>query len=84
VVLSFLVPVRLVAMDQWGVVVLVQVIPRPMLELAEQATGVMVGHVVVVVGVDDRRVRVRVLFVTDNPLDRLCLLHAGPPWLADG
>jgi hypothetical protein len=39
--------------DELGMVVLVEVIVAAVLELAERALTVVVGHVIVVVGVDD-------------------------------
>jgi hypothetical protein len=39
--------------DELGMVVLVEVIVAAVVELAERALTVVVGHVIVVVGVDD-------------------------------
>jgi hypothetical protein len=74
--------------DERGVVVLVKVITGAVFELAEHTTGVVMRHVVVVVSVDDPPVRMLVLLVTDDPLDRLRLLHfsllVGPAGALDG
>ena len=43
----------LMRMDQRRVVVLVQVVARAMLELAEHAARVVMSHVIVVVGMND-------------------------------
>ncbi len=44
--------VLLVRVNQWRVIVLVLVVLGPMLELAQWAAGVVVRHVIVVVGVN--------------------------------
>jgi hypothetical protein len=57
------------------VVVLVLVVVRAVLELAKQCAGVVMGHVVVVVGMHDPRMGVFVLRVVHHPLHHGCLLH---------
>jgi hypothetical protein len=61
----------LVPVDERSVVVLVLVVMRPVLELAERPTGVVVGDVIVVVRVDRCRVSVLVLDVTRHTLHGL-------------
>jgi hypothetical protein len=46
-----------------------------MLELAEDPTGVVMRHVVVVVGVDDAGVGMLMLDIADDALHRLRLSH---------
>ena len=58
VVLRLVLDVVFVTVDERRVVVLVAVVVRPMLERVEDAAGVVVRDVVVIVGVDRRRVRV--------------------------
>lgn len=55
VMVCLLVGLAAVAMgvDELGMVVLVEVIVAAVLELAERPLTVVVGHVIVVVGVDD-------------------------------
>jgi hypothetical protein len=85
VILALLVLIQLlVGVDEWGVVVLVLVVMRPVLELAERAPGVMVGHVIVIVGVEHRRMGVLVLSVADDTLHRCRLLQGTPPELCFG
>jgi divalent metal cation (Fe/Co/Zn/Cd) transporter len=66
----------IMSVDEWSVVVLVAVVGRAMLELASQdpAAGVVMGHVVVVVGVDLGRVHVLLLAgaLPDRRLLRRC------------
>jgi hypothetical protein len=69
-----------VRMDEWRMVVVVLVIVRLMGELAERAARVLVGDVVVVVRVDDAAMRVLMLDVADNALDRDRWLHGAPPF----
>jgi hypothetical protein len=61
----------LVAVDERRVVVLVFVVVRSMLELAERPTLVVVRDVVVIVRVHGSRVRVFVLYVTRHALHGL-------------
>jgi hypothetical protein len=56
--------------------VLVLVVLAPVLELAEHVAGVMVRHVVVIVGVHEALVGVLVLPVAHHALHDWCLLHA--------
>jgi hypothetical protein len=67
-------PVRV---DHLRVVVGVLVVRTPVLELAERPTGVVMRHVVVVVGVDDGLVGVLVLHVADDALGGV--LHGPTP-----
>jgi hypothetical protein len=60
----------LVRMDQHRVIVLVQVIRRAVLELADRAIRVVMRHVPVVVAVDLALVLVHVLDVADDLLPR--------------
>jgi hypothetical protein len=59
-----------VSVDQTGVIVLVAVVTRTVLEFAERTAGVTVRHVVVVVCVDLRRMGMFVFFVADDVLRR--------------
>jgi hypothetical protein len=68
-----------VTVDERRVVVLVKVVPRAVLELAEYTTGVVVRDVIMVVGVNHRLVGVLALLVTGDPLGRGRLLHDRPP-----
>jgi hypothetical protein len=61
----------LVTVDERGVVVLVLVVVRSMLELTERATRVVVRDVVVIVRVHGSRVRVLVFDVTRDALHGL-------------
>ncbi len=54
-----------VGVDQRTVVVRVFVIPRSVLELAQRFVSEMVGHVEMLVGMNDRTVRVLALHVDD-------------------
>src|SRR5262245_6209174 len=57
-------------------VVLVLVVVRAVLELAQQVAGVVMSHVVVVVDVDDGLVRMLVPGIAHHPLHHGGLLHA--------
>jgi hypothetical protein len=70
----------LVGADQVGVVVVVIVVVGPVLELPEDAARVVMGDVVVVMAMGDRRVRVLVRGVADDPLRGARLLHDAPPF----
>jgi hypothetical protein len=59
-----------VCMNEWAVVVLVLVIGGAMFELTEDATGVVMGHVIVIVGVNHWLVGVFVLLVAHDALLR--------------
>jgi hypothetical protein len=59
-----------VRMHERRVVVLMHVVAGAVLEFAEHAAGVVVGHVVVVVGVNQRAMRMLVLDIPHNALDR--------------
>ena len=77
-----------VAVDERRVVVLVAVVVRPVVELAKRPAGVVMGHVVVVVRVDDTGMRMLVLRVAHHALHDRALLHLSnllvtlPPRLA--
>jgi hypothetical protein len=58
----------LVTVDERGVVVLVLVVVRSVLELTERTTGVVVRNVVVIVRVHGSRVRMLVLDVARHAL----------------
>lgn len=80
VVLLLLVRGHVVSVHQRGVIVLVAVIARAVLELVLRATHVVVAHVVVVVGVDLGRVHVLLVFghIADGTLlRRLGRSHLG-------
>jgi len=62
-----------------GVVVLVNVIAAAMLEFAERAASVTVGHVVVVMGMNDAGMRMLVLDITGDTLHGLRLRHRPAP-----
>ncbi|MGH2379698.1 MAG: hypothetical protein ACRDG7_00525 [Candidatus Limnocylindria bacterium] len=70
VILVFLARIMVVAMKERRVVVLVAVIVRAVIERAERSAGVVVGHVVVIVGVDLRWVQMLLLvrFCSDGGL----------------
>jgi len=72
----------LMRMDQRRVVVLVHVVARAMLELAEHAARVVMSHVIVVVGMNDSGMRMLMLLVASDVLARACLLQRRPPLLA--
>jgi hypothetical protein len=61
----------LVTVDERGVVVLVLVVVRSVLELTERTTGVVVRNVIVIVRVHGSSVRVLVFHVTRHALDGL-------------
>ena len=71
VVRRFLARIVTVAVDQRRVVVLMAVVMRPVLELTQRATGVVMRHVVVVVGMALRLVGVLLLH-------GLCGCHHSP------
>ena len=64
----FVLAILLVGVDQRRVIVLMLMVMGSMLELAQGTAGVVVGHVVVVVGVNIGRVRMLVLFVAHHVL----------------
>jgi hypothetical protein len=64
-----------VSVDESRVVVVVLVVVGSMLELPEDPTGVVMRHVVVVVGVDDAGVGMLMLDIADDALHRLRLSH---------
>jgi hypothetical protein len=64
----FVLAILLVGVDQRRVIVLMLMVMGSMLELAHETDGVVVGHVVVVVGVNVGRVRMLVLFVAHHAL----------------
>jgi hypothetical protein len=66
-------------MEDGGVVVFVNVIGAAMLELAERATRVVVGYVVVVVRMNEAGMRMLVLDITGDPLHGLRLSHRPAP-----
>jgi hypothetical protein len=74
VVLGLVLDVVLVAVDERGVVVLVAVVVSPMLELVENAPGVVMRDVVVIVGVDLGRMR---MFLSLGLFAHRSLLAAG-------
>jgi hypothetical protein len=57
-----------VRVDEWAVIVLVFVIRGAVLELSEDPTRVVVGHVIVVVGMNDGLVSVLVFLVAHDAL----------------
>jgi hypothetical protein len=61
VVVVLVLGVVVMAVDERSMVVLVRVVVRSMLELATETTGMVVRHVVVIVGVDLGRMRVLLL-----------------------
>jgi len=65
----------LMRMDQRRVVVLVQP------ELAEHAARLVMNHVIVVVGMNDSGMRMRMLLVANDTLAGACLLQRRPPLL---
>jgi hypothetical protein len=73
--LFFLWALALMGVDEWGVVVLVYVVPGAVLELAERAARVVMAHVIVIVGVNHSRMRMLMLFVANDTLDRVFLRH---------
>ena len=66
----------LMRMDQRRVLVLVR------LELAEHAARLVMNHVIVVVGMNDSGMRMRMLLVANDTLAGACLLQRRPPLLA--
>ena len=64
----FILAILLVGVDQRRVIVLMLMVMGSMLELAHETAGVVVGHVVVIVGVNVGRVRMLVLFVAHHVL----------------
>jgi hypothetical protein len=68
-----------VGVEERSVVVLVNVVTATVLERAERTAGVVVGHVVVVVGVNDAGMRMLVLDIIDDALHRLPLSHRPAP-----
>jgi len=68
-----------VGVEDRGMVVFVDVVAAAMLELAQRATRVVVGYVVVVMGMNDARMRMLVLDITGDALSDLRLSHRPVP-----
>ena len=64
-----------VSVDESRMVVVVLVVVGPMLEFAEDPTGVVMRHVVVIVGMDDAGVSMFMFDIADDALHRLRLSH---------